>query len=52
MRAGAGAAHCNLELPVEVWRCPQLPNMMAKNGEDDDEEEGEEEEEEEEGQLT
>ena len=40
----SGAAHCNLELPVEVRRCP----LQRKAGEDDGEEKKEEEEDEEE----
>ena len=41
----SGAAHCNLELPVEAWRCPLQHTAGENDGEDDgkEEEDGEKE---------
>ena len=33
-------AHCDQELPVEVWHC-QLPSRAGRRGEEDEEEEEE-----------
>ena len=44
----SGAAHCDLQLAVEIWRCPLQHTAGEDAGQDDDKEEDDAEEEEEE----